>query len=106
MTNIIETYIVDSFTATPFKGNPAGVCILNQKLSKEQMQSIAKELGLSETAFINKIDQQHKYTIRYFSPKMEIPLCGHATLASSKILFEILMYTKQRLFLGIEQNYL
>lgn len=85
----IETYIVDSFTDTPFKGNPAGVCVLNQKLTDEQMQSIAKELGLSETAFVALIDKPNKYSIRYFSPVMEIPLCGHATLASSKVLFEI-----------------
>tara|TARA_R110002051_G_scaffold275917_2_gene336885 strand:+ start:2376 stop:3194 length:819 start_codon:yes stop_codon:yes gene_type:complete len=89
MTDRIETYIVDSFTDKPFKGNPAGVCILTQKLTDKQMQSIAKELGLSETAFICKIDNQDKYSIRYFSPVMEIPLCGHATLASSKVLFEI-----------------
>lgn len=89
MTNSIETYIVDSFTDEPFKGNPAGVCILNRKLSDKQMQSIAKELGLSETAFIDKIDNQDQYSIRYFSPVMEIPLCGHATLAASKVLFEM-----------------
>ncbi len=89
MATKIDTYIVDSFTDKPFKGNPAGVCILNQKLTEKQMQSIAKELGLSETAFISKIDNQDKYSIRYFSPVMEIPLCGHATLASSKVLFEI-----------------
>jgi len=84
----IETYIVDSFTDKPFKGNPAGVCLLNQKMTDEQMLSIAKELGLSETAFITLIDKPNKYSIRYFSPVMEIPLCGHATLASSKVLFE------------------
>ncbi|MCF6350871.1 MAG: PhzF family phenazine biosynthesis protein [Flavobacteriaceae bacterium] len=89
MTNRIETYIVDSFTNKPFNGNPAGVCVLNQELSNEQMQSIAKELGLSETAFIIQIAEPNKYAIRYFSPIMEIPLCGHATLASSKALFEI-----------------
>lgn len=88
MKNRIETYIVDSFTDKPFKGNPAGVCVLNHKLSDKQMQSIAKELGLSETAFIIQIEEQKKYSIRYFSPIMEIPLCGHATLASSKVLFE------------------
>ena len=89
MTNKIETYIVDAFTNRAFKGNPAGVCVLKQKLPNEQMQSIAKELGLSETAFILKISDQNKYAIRFFSPIMEIPLCGHATLASSKVLFEI-----------------
>lgn len=85
----IETYIVDSFTDKPFKGNPAGICFLNKELSNTQMQSIAKELGLSETAFIIPIDELNKYAIRYFSPIMEIPLCGHATLAASKVLFEI-----------------
>lgn len=89
MTNRIETYIVDSFTDKPFKGNPAGVCILNQKLTEEQMLSISKELGLSETAFVIQVDKSNTYDIRYFSPKMEIPLCGHATLAASKVLFEI-----------------
>lgn len=89
MIDRIETYIVDSFTDKPFKGNPAGVCILTQYLTDEKMQSIAKELGLSETAFISRIDNQNKYSIRYFSPVMEIPLCGHATLAASKVLFEI-----------------
>ncbi|MCL4131942.1 UNVERIFIED_CONTAM: hypothetical protein GTU68_030212 [Idotea baltica] len=89
MTNSIETYIVDSFTDKPFKGNPAGVCVLNQTLLDVQMQSIAKELGLSETAFITQVEEQHSYAIRYFSPVMEIPLCGHATLAASKVLFEI-----------------
>lgn len=84
----IETYIVDSFTDKPFKGNPAGVCILRNELSDTIMQSIAKELGLSETAFVNSLTGQNKYPIRYFSPKMEIPLCGHATLAASKVIFE------------------
>ncbi|MBL4746154.1 MAG: PhzF family phenazine biosynthesis protein [Flavobacteriaceae bacterium] len=89
MTTKIETYIVDSFTDRIFNGNPAGVCVLNQELSSEKMQSIAKELGFSETAFIIQIDKPNIYAIRYFSPQMEIPLCGHATLASSKVLFEI-----------------
>lgn len=83
----IETYIVDSFTNEPFKGNPAGVCMLMDPLTDNEMLAIAKELGLSETAFLKKSTDQHKYTIRYFSPKMEIPLCGHATLAASKVLF-------------------
>lgn len=87
MTKRIETYIVDSFTDEVFKGNPAGVCILDQELSDDKMQAIAKELGLSETAFIIPFQGEGSYSIRYFSPLMEIPLCGHATLASSKVLF-------------------
>jgi len=77
MKKAIETYIVDSFTNESFKGNPAGVCILSEDIGVAQMQSIAKELGLSETAFIKKLDNDsNKYLIRFFSPKMEIPLCN------------------------------
>lgn len=86
-TNKIKTFIVDAFTNERFKGNPAGVCLLKNNISDNLMLSIAKELGLSETAFITKTLKNH-FSVRYFSPKMEIPLCGHATLASSKVLFE------------------
>ncbi|MFL0801011.1 MAG: PhzF family phenazine biosynthesis protein [Agarilytica sp.] len=83
----MRTYIVDAFTSAPFKGNPAGVCIVgDQCLSEKKMLSIAKELNLSETAFVTS-DNDDYYGIRYFSPKKEIPLCGHATLASAKVLF-------------------
>ena len=87
MQQTIETYIVDSFTDTPFKGNPAGVCLLDEALSSGLMLAIAKELGLSETTFVTPI-KNGQYAIRYFSPQMEIPLCGHATLAAAKVLFE------------------
>jgi PhzF family phenazine biosynthesis protein len=82
----IKTFIVDAFTSEKFKGNPAGVCLLENTIDENLMLSIAKELGLSETAFVVKNKKNH-FSIRYFSPKMEIPLCGHATLASSKVLF-------------------
>src|ERR1700682_4760077 len=84
----MKTYIVDSFTSEHFKGNPAGVCFPEQELSEYQMLHIAQELGCSETAFVVKLGKTDTYTIRYFSPKMEIPLCGHATLASAKVLFK------------------
>lgn len=84
----MKSYIVDSFTTEAFKGNPAGVCLVETPLTETTMQSIAKEFNLSETAFVEKLDQPNHYSIRYFSPVMEIPLCGHATLASAKILFE------------------
>jgi len=83
----MKTYIVDSFTKEPFKGNPAGVCFLQQEITEEQMLSIAREFGLSETAFIRQTDKADTCTIRFFSPKKEIPLCGHATLASARIIF-------------------
>jgi PhzF family phenazine biosynthesis protein len=83
----MKTFIIDSFTDKPFKGNPAGVCIMEAPLSDETMLHIARELNLSETAFLSRLDSEERFSIRYFSPKMEIPLCGHATLASSKAMF-------------------
>lgn len=83
----MKTYFVDSFTTEPFKGNPAGVCITDNEISNEKMLNIARETGFSETAFIRKTNT-NTYSIRYFSPKKEIPLCGHATLASAKVIFE------------------
>lgn len=83
----VRTFIIDSFTDMPFKGNPAGVCIIDTQLSDARMLHIAQELNLSETAFICPLDARGKFSIRYFSPKMEIPLCGHATLASGKAVF-------------------
>ena len=84
----MKSYIVDSFTKEPFKGNPAGVCFPEHELTEEKMLKIAQEFGLSETAFIQETNKTGTYTIRYFSPKKEIPLCGHATLASAKVLFQ------------------
>lgn len=82
----MKTYFVDSFTNEKFKGNPAAVCLPDRDLDSDTMQSIAAEIGFSETAFIKQITD-NTYSIRFFSPKTEIPLCGHATLASSKIVF-------------------
>lgn len=83
----MKTYFVDSFTNQKFKGNPAAVCFIEGDLDNVLMQSIATEIGFSETAFIKKISG-NTYSIRFYTPKMEIPLCGHATLASSKIIFD------------------
>jgi PhzF family phenazine biosynthesis protein len=79
-------YQVDAFTSEPFKGNPAGVCILEDEMPDEWMQNIAAEMNLSETAFIS--GGKDKYRIRFFTPTSEIPLCGHATLSSAHIMFE------------------
>jgi len=83
----MRTFIVDSFTDRPFKGNPAGVCIVDSQLSDERMLHIAQELNLSETAFLCPGESAGAFAIRFFSPKMEIALCGHATLASAKVIF-------------------
>jgi len=83
----MKTYIVDSFTKEAFKGNPAGVCFPGYDLSEAAMLKIAQELNFSETAFVRSTDTKTTYSIRYFSPKKEIPLCGHATLAAAKVIF-------------------
>ncbi len=106
----MKSYFVDSFTKEAFKGNPAGVCLLEKELGVEIMLKIAKEFGFSETAFIQKTIKPYTYTIRYFSPKKEIPLCGHATLAAAKILFndtdekEIHFITSENLELLIKRH--
>jgi PhzF family phenazine biosynthesis protein len=106
----MRTFIVDAFTNIAFKGNPAGVCILEKPINDEKMFLIAKELNLSETAFIIKLEKSNTFSIRYFSPKMEMDLCGHATLASSKVVFdnfdldEIHFITHQNLDLLIKKS--
>ena len=84
----MKAFIVDAFTNEVFKGNPAGVCLVTESLTDQYMLSIAQELNLSETAFIQKEGNSSTFGIRYFSPKMEIPLCGHATLGSARVVFE------------------
>ncbi|MCU0401531.1 MAG: PhzF family phenazine biosynthesis protein [Algoriphagus sp.] len=79
----IPIAVVDAFTSKPFAGNPAGVCLLEHSLTKEQMQSIAMEMNLSETAFVERTEEHGNFSLRWFTPTLEIDLCGHATLASS-----------------------
>ena len=80
-----KIYQVDAFTDKIFSGNPAAVCPLTQWLSDELLQKIAMENNLAETAFYLK--QDHQYQIRWFTPKVEVDLCGHATLAAAYVLF-------------------
>ncbi len=77
---------VDAFTDTPFSGNPAGICILEELRDDQWMQNVAKEMNLSETAFLVKTDDG--YDLRWFTPEAEVELCGHATLASAHVLWE------------------
>ncbi|MGF1539031.1 MAG: PhzF family phenazine biosynthesis protein [Pleurocapsa sp.] len=76
---------VDAFTNQVFRGNPAAVCILESPQSDEWMQLVAREMNLSETAFV--IEQPDAYQLRWFTPTTEVPLCGHATLASAHVLW-------------------
>ncbi len=82
-----KIYQVDAFTDKAFKGNPAAVLILDQMPSASFMQNLAMEMNLSETAFV--VPQVDTFRIRYFTPKAEIPVAGHPTLASAHILFEL-----------------
>jgi PhzF family phenazine biosynthesis protein len=77
---------VDAFTNRPFAGNPAAVCILPQPRSDEWMQHVACEMNLAETAFLLRRDDG--YQLRWFTPAIEVDLCGHATLASAHVLWE------------------
>lgn len=80
-------YQVDSFTDKPFTGNPAGVCILDKAADETWMQNIAMEMNLAETAFLHLADGG--YNLRWFTPAVEVDLCGHATLASAHILYQL-----------------
>ena len=81
----IPIYQVDAFTSEVFSGNPAAVCLLDTWIDDQQLQSIATENNLSETAFLVRNDEG--FDLRWFTPTTEVALCGHATLASAFVLF-------------------
>lgn len=78
---------VDAFTAEPFRGNPAAICLLDEEATASWMQAVAAEMNLSETAFLLRRGN-NDFSIRWFTPTVEVPLCGHATLASAHALWE------------------
>lgn len=82
----MTVYIVNSFVHEHHGGNAAGVVIVDNKLSTDEMQAISKEVNLSETAFVFPINKEGHYPIRFFTPVSEVPLCGHATLAAFHML--------------------
>lgn len=82
----ISFYQIDAFAGEVFSGNPAGVCLLDRWLKDDVLQSIAAENNLPETAFL--VREKDHYALRWFTPKVEIDLCGHATLASGHVVFE------------------
>ncbi len=79
---------VDAFTNRPFAGNPAAVCVLDEPAPERWMQHVACEMNLSETAFLHPIDGGLRYRLRWFTPTVEVDLCGHATLASAHVLWQ------------------
>jgi len=82
----VPLYQVDAFTDRMFSGNPAAVCLLEGPLSSEIMQSIAAEMNLSETAFVQPPNSEGVRKLQWFTPEVEVPLCGHATLATAHVL--------------------
>ena len=91
----LNIYQIDTFTHNVFEGNPAAVIILEYWLDDKVMQKIALENNLSETAFCVK--ESEKYHIRWFTPIAEVDMCGHATLATAFVLFEIKKYAKEKI---------
>ena len=82
----LTIYQVDAFSDKPFAGNPAAVCILPEPGNERWMQQVAMEMNLAETAFLYR--QEDGFSLRWFTPAVEVDLCGHATLASSHILWQ------------------
>jgi PhzF family phenazine biosynthesis protein len=82
----VSIFQVDAFTGEPFAGNPAAVCLLPGPAEEGWMQKVAREMNLSETAFIHQVGDS--FGLRWFTPALEVELCGHATLASAHILWE------------------
>lgn len=82
----LDLWLIDAFTDTPFAGNPAGVCLLPEPRPDEWMQALAREMNQAETAFLVKEDDA--YRLRWFTPTVEVDLCGHATLASAHFLWK------------------
>lgn len=89
MPDVLDQYIVDAFERGPFTGNPAAVVPLESWIPDELMQQIAGENNLSETAFF--VSNDDAYDLRWFTPTHEVPLCGHATLASAHVIWSALM---------------
>ena len=82
----LRIFTVDAFTDTPFSGNPAAVCLLPEARDEVWMRNVAREMNLSETAFLRR--EEGGFLLRWFTPAVEVDLCGHATLASAHALWE------------------
>lgn len=91
----LPIYQVDAFTSELFSGNPAAVCPLKEWLPDEKMQKIAAENNLAETAFF--VHKGEIFELRWFTPKVEVDLCGHATLATAHVIFNYLKYSQSQI---------
>jgi PhzF family phenazine biosynthesis protein len=95
MMNKIKIYQVDAFAERLFTGNPAAVCFLKEWMEDITMQSVASENNLAETAFV--VQRDKIFEIRWFTPTIEVDLCGHATLATAYVLFNCLDYKEKEI---------
>ncbi|VTS01802.1 PhzF family phenazine biosynthesis protein [Tuwongella immobilis] len=93
--NPVPLWIVDAFASRPFSGNPAAVCILPRAMSDSAYQAVAQEMNLSETAFLERFGDD--WALRWFTPTVEVDLCGHATLAAAHTLWEMQLSTQEQL---------
>jgi len=96
----LPLFLVDAFTAEPFKGNPAAVCVHDRPLADGVLQAIAREMNCSETAFVQLADGAQgagPLPLRWFTPITEMPICGHATLATAKVLFDTFLPGRETL---------
>ena len=86
---VVQLHLVDAFTSSPFTGNPAGVCLTDAD-DAAWMQAVAAEVNVSETAFVDlsTLASTGEVGLRWFTPTVEVEICGHATLASAHVLFE------------------
>ncbi len=92
----VPYFQVDAFTNRPFSGNPAGVCLLDRWLPDAHLQQIAFENGLPETSFL--VREKKSYSLRWFTPTIEVDLCGHATLAAAHVLNDHFRFSSPWLF--------
>ncbi len=90
----MRIFQVDAFASGPFTGNPAAVCLVEKPLDSKLMQQIAMEMNLAETAFVQPADD--RFDLRWFTPTVEVDLCGHATLATAHILWETGMLDRSK----------
>ena len=97
-----QIFWVDAFSAIPYRGNPAVVCVLEQELRDERLQAMAQEFNVSETAFILKADDN--YSIRWFTPTKELPLVGHATLAAAHVVLSDLELDREGVIFESEMS--
>ncbi len=98
----IKLYQIDAFTDKVFRGNPAAVCVLDKWIDEDKMQMIGNENNLAETAFIVK--KGNDFEIRWFTPLIEVDLCGHATLATAYVLFKYFNYSSDKIFFHSRKN--